>query len=181
MLYISLKKKTKNINNIMATLDTLEQRIQTISDNLTIEQNKLNLHLVDCEEDINNINIKISALQREDQELHQEIHDVAVNVDENTARIEAIEHKDYQGQINNINNTLTDGDNSLQNQLEEMDVEHHEELHKLANGLDVHSSRLNQIELVQSEIPEHVILSVDEYEALGEPDTSKIYFAYETE
>lgn len=165
----------------MATLNTLEQRIQTISDNLTIEQNKLNLHLVDCEEDINEINIKIAALQREDQELHQEIHDVAVNVDNNTARITAIERKDYQGQINNINNTLTDGDNSLQNQLEEMDIEHHEELHRLAQGIDAHSTRLNNIELEQSEIPEHVILTVDEYEALGTPDTNTIYFAYETE
>lgn len=165
----------------MATLDTLEQRIQTISDNLTTEQNKLNRHLIYCEGDITKINIKIAALQREDAELHHEIHDVAVNVDDNTARIETIERKDYQGQIDNINNTLTKGDNSIQNQLEEMDVEHHEELHKLANGLDVHSSRLNQIELVQSEIPEHVVLTIDEYEALGEPDNSKIYFAYETE
>jgi predicted nucleic acid-binding Zn-ribbon protein len=71
----------------MATLNTLEQRIQTISDNLTIEQNKLNLHLADCDNDINEINIKIAALQREDVELHQEIHDVANNVDNNTARI----------------------------------------------------------------------------------------------
>lgn len=165
----------------MATLNTLEQRIQTISDNLTIEQNKLNLHLADCDNDINEINIKIAALQKEDVELHQEIHDVANNVDNNTARIQAIESKNYQGQIDNINNTLTDGDNSIQNQLEEMDVEHHEELHTLAQGIDVQNSRLNQLELTQSEIPEHVILPVDEFEALGTPDNSKIYFVYETE
>lgn len=165
----------------MPTLNTLEQRIQTISDNLTVEQNKLNIHLVDCEDDINEINIKIAALQREDKSLHQEIHDVANDVDENSAKIRAIEIKDYQGQIDNINSTLTSGDNSLKNQLDEMDVEHHEELHKLASNIDLHSSRINQIELLQSEIPEHVVLTIDEYEALGNPDTSKIYFAYETE
>jgi hypothetical protein len=165
----------------MATLETLEQRINTIANNLTTEQNKLNLHLIDCSEDINDLNIKIGALQREDVRIHQEIHDVAENVDENTARIEAIERKDYQGQIDSINFALTDGDNSLQNQLEEMDIEHHEELHQLAQGIDAHSSRLNKIEIEQSEIPEHVILTIDEYEALGQPDTTKIYFAYETE
>ena len=165
----------------MPTLNTLEQRIQTISDNLTVEQNKLNIHLVDCEDDINEINIKIAALQREDKSLHQEIHDVTNEVDENSAKIRAIEIKDYQGQIDNINSTLTSGDNSLKNQLDEMDVEHHEELHKLASNIDLHSSRINQIELLQSEIPEHVVLTIDEYEALGNPDTSKIYFAYETE
>ena len=163
----------------MATLNTLEQRIQTISDNLTVEQNKLNLHLVDCETDINEINIKIAALQREDKEIHQEIHDVAENVNDNSIRINAIERKDYQGQIDNINNTLTNGDNSLKNQLEEMDVEHHEELHRLAQGIETNSSRLNKLEVEQSDIPEHVILTVEEYEAIDKPDENTIYFAYE--
>lgn len=165
----------------MPTLDTLEQRIQNISDNLSVQTNRLSIHLADCEDDINEINIKISALQREDVELHQEIHDVAVNVDNNTGRIDEIERKDYQGQINTINNILTDGENSLQNQLEEMDIEHHEELHRLANNIDNHSTRLNDIEVEQAEIPDHVVLTVDEYEALGQPDTNTIYFAYEAE
>lgn len=165
----------------MADLNTIENRIQSISENLTQQQNKLNLHLVDCEEDINQINIKIAALQREDIELHKEIHDVAEDVDSNTSRIDAIEAKNYQGQIDNINNTLTDGDNSLQNQLDEMDVEHHEELHQLAGNVDIHSQRINEIEIAQSEIPEHVVLSEAEYEALGEPDTDKLYFVYEEE
>lgn len=165
----------------MPTLNSLEQRIQNISDNLSLQTNRLSLHLADCEEDINDINVKIAALQREDVELHQEIHDVAMSVDSNTSRIEAIERKDYQGQINTINDTLTNGDNSLQNQLEEMDKEHHEELHRLAFNIDAHSSRLNHIEVEQAEIPDHVVLTVDEYEALGQPDTNTIYFAYETE
>lgn len=164
----------------MSSLNTLEQRIQTISDTLTLEQNKLNMHVTDCEDDINEINIKINALQREDQELHDEIHDVAEDVDNNTSRISAIENKNYQGQINEINETLTEGDNSIQNQINAMDAEHHEELHDLANNIDAHTIRLNRVELAQSEIPEHVILTMDEYEALGTPDPTKIYFTYET-
>ena len=164
----------------MSSLSTLEQRIQTISDTLTLEQNKLNMHVTDCEDDINEINIKINALQREDQELHDEIHDVAEDVDNNTSRISAIENKNYQGQINDINETLTEGDNSIQNQINAMDAEHHEELHNLANSIDAHTVRLNRVELAQSEIPEHVILTMEEYEALGTPDPTKIYFTYET-
>ena len=165
----------------MADLTNIENRIQTISDTLTTEQNKLNLHLIECEGDINQINIKIAALQREDQELHQEIHEVAVNVDDNTTRIESIERKNYQGQIDAINDTLTNGDNSLQSQLNEMDIEHHEELHRIAGNIDAHSTRINNMEVVQSEIPEHVVLSVAQYDALGEPDTDKLYFVYEEE
>ena len=164
----------------MSSLNTLEQRIQTISDTLTLEQNKLNMHVTDCEDDINEINIKINALQREDQELHDEIHDVAEDVDNNTSRISAIENKNYQGQINEINETLTEGDNSIQNQINAMDAEHHEELHDLANSIDAHTIRLNKVELAQSEIPGHVILTMEEYEALGTPDPTKIYFTYET-
>lgn len=150
-----------------------------ISENLTLQQNQLNLHLVDCEDDINEINIKIAALQREDLELHQEIHNVSDSVDSNTARINVLESKDYQNQINQINNTLVNGDNSLQSQLEEMDEEHHNELHRLADCIDTHSTRLNKIEVVQSEIPEHVVLSESDYNSLAEPEVNKLYFIYE--
>lgn len=163
----------------MADLNTIESRIQMISENLTLQQNQLNLHLVDCEDDINEINIKIAALQREDLELHQEIHNVSDSVDSNTARINVLESKDYQNQINQINNTLVNGDNSLQSQLEEMDEEHHNELHRLADSIDTHSTRLNKIEVVQSEIPEHVVLSESDYNSLAEPEVNKLYFIYE--
>lgn len=165
----------------MADLTNIENRIQDISNNLTQQQNRLNLHLVDCENDISDINIKIAALEREDLELHDEIHDVAVKVDENTARIDLIIAKNYQGQIDILENTLIKGDNSLQDQLNEMDVEHHEELHRLAGNLDYHSNQINNIAIEQAKIPEHVVLSESEYDALDNPSPEKLYFVYEDE
>lgn len=163
------------------TLNTLEQRLEILSDRLNTQGYNLNLHLTDCQDDINEINIKIAALEREDRELHDEIHDVALDVDDNLGRINAILSRDYQGQIDTLNSTLTSSDNSLQTQIEDMDVEHHEELHLLANGLDAQSIQINNIEVKQAAIPEHVVLSINDYEALGTPDPDKIYFAYEEE
>lgn len=164
-----------------ATLNTLEQRLEAISNNLNNQSYRLNLHLIDCQDDINALNIKIAALEREDIALHQEIHDVALDVDDNLGRINKIISRDYQGQIDEINSTLSDSNNSLQTQIDDMDAEHHEELHLIANGLNNQSQQINNIAVKQAEVPEHVVLSITEFEALGNPDPSKIYFAYETE
>lgn len=161
------------------TLNTLEQRLEILSERVNNQAYNLNLHLTDCQDDINEINIKIAALEREDRELHDEIHDVALDVDNNLGRINSILTRDYQGQIDDLNSTLVGNDNSLQTQIEEMDVEHHEELHLLANSLDAQSIQINNIEVKQAAIPEHIVLSITDFEALGTPDPDKIYFAYE--
>ena len=59
-----------------------------------------------------------------------------------------------------------------------MDLEHHLELHLLANGIDANTSRLEKLELKGASIPEHVIISEEEYETRS-PEFGKFYFTYE--
>ena len=62
-----------------------------------------------------------------------------------------------------------------------MDQEHHEELHLLASKIDGHSTKIEHLEIIQSEIPEQIVLSESEYEALGTPEPDKFYYIYEEE
>ena len=39
-----------------------------------------------------------------------------------------------------------------------MDLEHHLELHLLANGIDANTNRLEKLELKGASIPEHIII-----------------------
>ena len=162
-------------------LSTIEERIQLLSNNLNAEAQKLDNHIDDCEIENDEIEAQQQLLHNEDVQLHQEIHDVSKKVDTNSARLDIIEQKDYQGQIDNINSVLTTGTHSLQNQLIEMDVEHHEEMHHLAQNIDVNSNNIRELELEQAQIPDIVVLTVEEYEAIAVPDPTKLYYIYEAE
>lgn len=162
-------------------LSTIEERIQLLATSINVEAQKLDAHIVECAAENEEIEQQQELLQREDIRLHAEIHDVLHNVDANSARLDAIEQKDYQGQIDNINSVLTTGKNSLQKQLTEMDVEHHAEMHKLAQNIDANSNNIRELELEQAEIPDIVVLTVDEYEAIEVPDPTKLYYIYEEE
>ena len=162
-------------------LSTIEERIQLLSNNLNAEAQKLDNHIDDCEIETDEIEAQQQLLHNEDVRLHQEIHDVSNKVDTNSARLDIIEQKDYQGQIDTINSVLTTGTHSLQKQLIEMDVEHHEEMHHLAQNIDVNSNNIRGLELEQAQIPDIVVLTVEEYEAIAVPDPTKLYYIYEAE
>ena len=48
----------------------------------------------------------------------------------------------------------------------------------LANGIDANTNRLEKLELKGASIPEHIIISEEEYETLS-PEFGKFYFTYE--
>ena len=61
-----------------------------------------------------------------------------------------------------------------------MDVEHHYELHLLANSIDTHTDIINKLELKGASIPEHIVVSESEYQTIT-PEYGKFYFTYEEE
>ena len=170
----------------MATLNDIEQRLQEIEDELAAQTEVIEDHITDCRDTQTALDDKIDMLTQKDEEyyydLHDDIHDAALGVDNNTSRIEALERKNYQEQINTLNDNLDSDVNDLNTQLTEMDVEHHEELHRIANNLNDYGSRLDDITERQTEIdediPEHVVISSSEYSQIT-PDNDKIYFVYE--
>lgn len=168
---------TEQIQALQNAINALQTQLNNVSAQLSSTSNTLNLHIIDCVDDINTITGRLGALASEDSELHQEIHEVSVQVDENTSKINALEVSDVS--INSRLDSLEAADEDFQEQLDDMDVEHHEELHTLAMGLNNANTRLNNLEIFEAETPEHVVLSEEEYEALGTPDYDTFYFTYE--
>lgn len=159
------------------TLETLDTRITTVADALNQQARQLSLHVSDAESDINTINGQIRALQQEDTDLHRENHDLEIVVNSNEQRLTAVEADvaELPGDIQDVAQDVA----KLQEDLEDMDVEHHEELHLLANAIDGHTGRLDTLELDFSAFPDMKVMSEAEYEALREPLPETFYFTYE--
>ena len=88
--------------------------------------------------------IEISEMQ----EIHEEIHEVALAVDNLDAsvspKVRALENQasNFSSNISNLQNE----DKDIRKAMNDMDVEHHEELHRLALAIDNHDSRIDYIE-----------------------------------
>lgn len=160
-----------------ATLENIQTQIEAIQGNLSTQTTKLNNHLSDVDNSITNINTKIKLLNNEDLKIHQEVHDLASDVETNDTRLQRIEVQDLQGQIDSVRDSI---DEDIQKQMEEMDFEHHIELHLLASSIDSHTDKLNKLELKGAEIPEHIFVSESDYEKIH-PESDKFYFTYEEE
>lgn len=160
-----------------ATLENIQTQIEAIQGNLSTQTTKLNNHLADVDNSITNINTKIKLLNNEDLKIHQEVHDLASDVETNDTRLQRIEVQDLQDQIDSVRDSI---DEDIQKQMEEMDLEHHIELHLLANSIDSHTDKLNKLELKGAEIPEHIFVSESDYEKIH-PESDKFYFTYEEE
>ena len=84
----------------------------------------------------------------ETQEIHEEIHEVAMAVDNLDAsvspKVRMLENQAYDFHLNILN--LHREDEDIWDAMEDMDVEHHEELHRLALAIDNHESRISHIE-----------------------------------
>lgn len=160
-----------------ATLENIQTQVEAIQGNLSTQTTKLNNHLSDVDNSITNINTKIKLLNNEDLKIHQEVHDLASDVETNDTRLQRIEVQDLQGQIDSVRDSI---DEDIQKQMEEMDLEHHIELHLLASSIDSHTDKLNKLELKGAEIPEHIFVSESDYEKIH-PESDKFYFTYEEE
>lgn len=159
------------------TLDTIRTEIDAIQNNIAVQTTQLNNHLANVDSDISTINTKIRLLNTEDDQIHQEIHELSNQIDSNEYRISRLEVADYQQQIDDVNDTI---DNDLQQQILDMDVEHHQELHLLANSIDAHTSIISRLEQKGASIPDHIIVSETEYQSIT-PEYGKYYFTYEEE
>ena len=160
-----------------ATLENIQTQVEAIQGNLSTQTTKLNNNLADVDNSITNINTKIKLLNNEDLKIHQEVHDLASDVETNDTRLQRIEVQDLQGQIDSVRDSI---DEDIQKQMEEMDLEHLIELHLLANSIDSHTDKLNKLELKGAEIPEHIFVSESDYEKIH-PESDKFYFTYEEE
>ena len=146
----SLENKVNSLNN-----DAINQRVNDIAnavDNNTSIVNSMDSRIKDLENHKQDVmsarsvtrSIEISEMQ----EIHEEIHEVALAVDNLDAsvspKVRALENQASNFSSNILN--LQNEDKDIRKAINDMDVEHHEELHKLALAGDNHESRIDNIE-----------------------------------
>ena len=145
-----LDKKVDSLNN-----DAINQRVNDIAnavDNNTSIVNSMDSRIKDLENAKQDVmsarSVSRSIEISEMQEIHEEIHEVAMAVDNLDAsvspKVRTLENQAYNFQFNISN--LHKEDNDIWDAMNDMDVEHHEELHKLALAIDNHESRIKYLE-----------------------------------
>lgn len=163
----------------MGTIADIEQKIDELITDIENESTELMTYQTMTEDSLQQVDEDISDVETSIEDLHQTLHDIALNVDNNTAKINTLIHDlDEAGleqQINTLNNTFDNIDNAIT----DMDVEHHEELHRLAAGIDYNTEKITQYETIQNTIPDYVIISSADFNNLVNPDATKIYYIYE--
>ena len=203
----TLENKVNSLNN-----DAINQRVNDISnivDNNTSIVNSMDSRIKDLENNKQNL-ISARSVSRsieisEMQEIHEEIHEVALAVDNLDAsvspKVRALENQASNFSSNILN--LQNEDKDIRKAINDMDVEHHEELHRLALAVDNHGSRIDDIEThwfnyekeidrldnkidssineLVNNLPKHIVLTKKEYDDLENPDYNSFYFTYEDE
>ena len=146
----TLENKVNSLNN-----DAINQRVNDIAnivDNNTSIVNSMNSRITDLENNNQSVmsarSVSRSIEISEMQEIHEEIHTVAMAVDNLDAsvspKVRALENQasNFSSNISNLQNEDTD----IRKSMNDMDVEHHEELHRLALAVDNNDSRINNLE-----------------------------------
>lgn len=199
-------KKVDSLNN-----DAINQRVNDIA---TVVNNNTSV--------VNSMDSRIKSLENqtkrkaarsvarsidvsEIQEIHEEIHTVAMAVDNLDAsvspKVTTLENQasNFSSNISNLQNE----DKDIRKAMNDMDVEHHEELHRLALAIDSNESKIEHIEThwfkyeeeikrldnkidasiaeVVNNLPKHIVLTKKEYDDLDNPDYDSFYFTYEDE
>ena len=161
---------------------------------------------------------KVNSLNND--AINQRVNDIANAVDNLDAsvstKVRALENQASNFSSNILN--LQNEDKDIRKAINDMDVEHHEELHKLALAVDNHGSRIDDIEThwfnyegeierldnkidssisemnvyidnkmdasineLVNNLPKHIVLTKKEYDDLENPDYNSFYFTYEDE
>lgn len=212
------------IDNVSDDLDTLENKVNSLNNNAINQRVNDIANAVDNNTSIvNSMNSRITDLENakqdvmsarsvtrsieisEMQEIHEEIHEVAMAVDNLDAsvspKVRSLENQasNFSSNIANLQNE----DNDIRKAMNDMDVEHHEELHRLSLAVDGHESRIDDIEThwfnyeveieridnkidasineLVNNLPKHIVLTKKEYDDLDNPDYNSFYFTYEDE
>lgn len=163
----------------MGTIADIEQKIDTLITDIENESAELMTYQTMTEDSLHQVDEDINSVETNIEDLHQTLHNIALDVDNNTAKINTLIHNlDEAGleqQISNLSNRFSNADSAIT----DMDAEHHAELHRLAAGIDYNTEKITQYETIQNTIPDYVIISSADFNNLVNPDATKIYYIYE--
>lgn len=145
---------TEQIQALQNAINQLQTQVNNLSGQVSTNTNNLSLHILDCVDDINTITGRLGALTAEDVNIHQEIHNISVQTDNNTSSIGDLELADEA--IYQRLDALEAGQITLQGEIDSMDDEHHRELHTLSLQVDNNTGKIADLEVVDTNLDNRI-------------------------
>jgi chromosome segregation ATPase len=188
------KSVTRSIND--SEIAELHQEIHDVAHAVDDLSGDLEPRVRQLESDVDDLYDNVHDLQTEDASIweamedmdvehHEELHRLALAIDNHDSSISLLWNTTHNYiESNDIDIERLDAeDASIWDAMEDMDVEHHEELHRLAMAIDRHDSSINDLSVrmgtLEDEYKPHIVLTEAEYEAIDNPDINTFYFTYE--
>jgi predicted nucleic acid-binding Zn-ribbon protein len=120
-----------------------------------------------------------NAMNDMDVEHHEELHKLALAIDNHESRIKYIETHwfDYEDEIDRIDNKIDASIAEMKDYVDDVKVD----VDKLQDEIDDVSTGLSNVIKMVSNLPPHIVLTKEEYDNLENPDYNSFYFTYEDE
>lgn len=167
----TLENKVNSINN-----DAINQRVNDIANVVDNLDASVSQKVIALENQASNFSSNISNLHKEDTDIrkamndmdvehHEELHRLAISIDNHESRIDDIETHwfNYEGEIERIDNKIDASINDLKNEIDDV------------------STGLSNVTTIVNNLQPHIVLTKKEYDDLENPDYNSFYFTYEDE
>lgn len=172
---------TEIIQQLVEAVNDLNIRVTSLDNQLNSLTYTVNSVNNNATSGINSLTLSVNSLIVEDNELHDEIHAV------NESLINTYSYlMNTTNNLNSLGNSYLDLSytvNVNRTDMDNEDVELHNEIHSFTEGINTYisynTSNIDGIKNYLTAVPQHVLLSEEEYEYLPNPDPVKYYFVYE--
>lgn len=158
----------------MATdLTTIEERIDDLYTEVGNDVQLLEAHKEAAAVDVDFINQQLAILDKQTMSIHDELHETAIDVDDNTSAINNIINQNYQSQLDELELAYLGLDSTLAN----IEGQFNRDMNRIEDRI---TSQAQEVNLLRNEIDdemEHVLISMTDFQQIT-PDENKIYLVY---
>ena len=140
--------EASELGNIHDEIHVVANAVDNLDASVTPKVNSLMINVNDIWDEIEDLHEMDASINKGmvemDEEHHEELHRLALAIDNHDSSISLLYNRtdNFIEATNNHLERLDDEDASIWNAMEEMDVEHHEELHLLAHKIDAQDAKI---------------------------------------
>jgi len=152
-----------------------DNQLDELDDKINGHDNNLNIHIDEQNNKINNADTTIGKLQNIDGDIIDEIKIVKEGYERNKQKILLLNNYNYDEQFSYLYSDIQ----RVQNEINEMEVNHNRDLLELAQRLNKAENIMVNLQNKALSIPKHYIISQNAYRNIESKDKNAIYFTKE--